>query len=733
MLKTALSRLSRAVSNPVLLRGQQHHHSGDVLTFRLSDGLLRARVKGTTHQIYDVYMDLKAFPQTSARCACERKTNCEHAVAALLALHAREMGERVDTPQNTSNLSLLYETVLKEDEVKWYSQSRSDGHDFFAYQLGILIDKEPVSIVPLVADLLEQFGEDSFEQRPDTERFRLPVAEGKVLEVTLGRLKPLLRLLWQYGFKKKDIPGQVLKLTRYQLLFMQEAEQAIEASRARWQGTNEFRRIHEALLKPETGEQMTPPAGLNASLRDYQLEGVSWLQGLCRAKLGGILADDMGLGKTLQTLAHLQLEKESGRMKRASLILAPTSVISNWYQEIKRFTPQLKVLIYHGLTRHQTRKFKDYDLIISTYGVAQRDKALFVKYSFYYLVLDEAQVIKNTQTKTRQIIQQLQATHRLCLTGTPLENHLGELWSLFHFLAPGFLGTQKQFRQCFQNPIEKHQDEDCRAALVRRLQPFVLRRNKNQVAKELPEKTEMTQLVDLVGFQRDLYESIRMTTERSVREAIAKQGLGKSQWIFLEALLKLRQVCCDPRLIEKEDERAKQVSAKLEACLEILDNLMDEGRSVLVFSQFTSMISLIEEALDKRGYRYLTLTGKTRDRASLIERFQAGEAPIFLISLRAGGVGLNLTRADTVIHYDPWWNPAVEDQATDRTHRIGQDKPVFVYRLIGAGTVEEVMMNMQTQKRVLFDSIFSEESLSAPVEWTEEEVAQFFTPLDAPL
>ena len=735
MLKTAISRMAVAAPKSVLRRGQHHHECGDVLTFRLSDGLLRARVKGDTHQIFDVYMDLRSFPASAARCNCERKINCEHAAAALLALHARETG--VDLPNSKSQVSNpLFETVIKEDDVTWYSHSRASGHDFFAYQLGILIDKQQVSIVPLVADLLEQFGSESLDRRSDTERFRLPIGQGKVLEVALGRLKPLLRLLWQYGLKKKDMSEDVLKLTRYQLLFMQEAEQALAASTARWQGTAEFRRIHQALLEHEKDVTVEPPKGLNAELRDYQLSGMAWLQRLRSARLGGILADDMGLGKTIQTLAHLQYEKEAGRLKRAALILAPTSVIGNWLEEAKRFTPDLKVMIYHGLTRHVNRAFDDYDLIISTYGVAQRDKNLFIKYPFYYLVLDEAQVIKNTQTKTRQIIQQLQAKHRLCLTGTPLENHLGELWSLFHFLAPGFLGTLKQFRQFFQYPIEKQQDEDKRAALVRRLQPFVLRRTKNQVASELPKKTEMTHTVNLVGFQRDMYEAIRMTTERSVREAIAKQGLGKSQWVFLEALLKLRQVCCDPRLVKQEQAQKEEVisnysSAKLDACLELLDNLMDEGRSVLVFSQFTSMLDLIEEALIKRDYPHLILTGKTRDRESLIRRFQAGEAPIFLISLRAGGVGLNLTQADTVIHYDPWWNPAVEDQATDRTHRIGQDKPVFVYRLIGAGTVEEVMMKMQANKRVLFDSIFSEETLSAPVEWTEDEVAQFFMPLSS--
>ena len=732
MLKSAISRMSHAVSNTVLLRGQHHHQSGDVLTFRLSDGLLRARVKGDTHQIFDVYMDLKVFPGVSSRCGCERKINCEHAAAALLALQAREEGGGFQKHKASVSAS-GFESIIKEEDVQWYSQSRASGHDFFSYQLGILINKQRVSIVPIVANLLEQFEYDTLEKRSDTESFRLPIGDGRVLQVSLGRLKPLLRLLWQYGIKRKDMTDDVLKLTRYQLLFMQEAEQALAASVTRWQGTTEFRRLHDALLGQYDGVQVEPPKGLKAELRDYQVVGLNWLQRLRASRFGGILADDMGLGKTIQTLAHLQLEKEAGRLKKASLILAPTSVLVNWLEESKCFTPDLKILVYHGLTRHQTRAFDKYDVIISTYGVVQRDKALFVDYLFYYLVLDEAQVIKNTQTKTRHIIQQLQATHRLCLTGTPLENHLGELWSLFHFLAPGFLGTQKQFRQFFQNPIEKQQDEGCRSSLVRRLQPFMLRRTKNQVASELPEKTEMTQTINLLGYQRDLYETIRMTTERSVREAIAKQGLGKSQWVFLEALLKLRQVCCDPRLLKQDEGEVmpdQYSSAKLDVCLELLDNLMDEGRTVLIFSQFTSMLALIEQAIQAREYKYLLLTGTTRERGQLIRRFQEGEAPIFLISLRAGGVGLNLTQADTVIHYDPWWNPAVEDQATDRTHRIGQDKPVFVYRLIGAGTVEEVMMRMQAQKRVLFDSIFSTETLSAPVQWTEEDVAQFFMPLE---
>ncbi|MFZ4077728.1 MAG: DEAD/DEAH box helicase, partial [Legionellaceae bacterium] len=395
------------------------------------------------------------------------------------------------------------------------------------------------------------------------------------------------------------------------------------------------------------------------------------------------------------------------------------------------FTPELRVLVYHGWDRHGVA-FDDYDLIVSTYGLVQRDEELFMSYPFYYLVLDEAQFIKNVRTKTRKIIQQLKGSHRLCLTGTPLENHLGELWSLFHFLSPGLLGDLKQFRRFFQNPIEKKADVQCRQVLSRRIQPFLLRRAKNEVMRELPPKTEITEVVELAGTQRDLYEAIRISTERDVREAIAQQGLGRSHVILLDALLKLRQVCCDPRLLKISDLKLSQGdSAKLMACLALLDNLMEEGRSVLIFSQFTSMLHLIEEALIERDYPYLKLTGQTTNRQALVNRFQAGEVPIFLISLKAGGTGLNLTQADTVIHYDPWWNPAVEDQATDRSHRIGQKKPVFVYKLIVSGSVEEAMVSMQNRKRSLFDSILLEDAALGKVNLTEADIAQFFMPLGA--
>ena len=621
----------------------------------------------------------------------------------------------------------VYEELVDGDELEWFSELEERGNDFFSYQLGILVDGKQVSIVPLVAELIGRLGKDNLDSLSDQERVKLPLPEGKILHVTLGRIKPLLRFLLQYGIRHiKD--EQPLQINRYQLVLMQETEQAMASISARWQG--------DELLRKQLGQLATlinlPPVeipkGLKTNLRDYQHQGLNWLQFLRICRFGGILADDMGLGKTVQTLANMQVEKEEGRLTKASLIVAPTSLVGNWFEETKRFTPELKVLVFHGVERH-VGSFDDYDLVISTYGLIQRDKTRFIDYPFYYLILDEAQSIKNARTKTTQIIQQIQAKHRLCLSGTPLENHLGELWSLFHFLMPGLLGDAKQFRQFFKTPIEKLADTERRALLAKRVQPFMLRRSKNQVAKELPDKTEMTRIIELSGNQRDLYEAIRLSMEKKVREAIAKQGAGKSHIVFLDALLKLRQVCCDPKLLSMPEAAiAHGTSAKLDALMELVDSLMDEGRRVLIFSQFTSMLQLIEEQLNQRSYPYLKLTGQTQNRQALVNTFQEGKIPIFLISLKAGGTGLNLTRADTVIHYDPWWNPAVEDQATDRSHRIGQENPVFVYKLITAGTVEEVILTMQEKKRQLFDGILSD-NVRGMISLTNQDIEQFFMPL----
>ena len=733
MLKAALKRLNQEFPQRTFAQGQTYFQHGHVLTIRLSDGLLRGRVKGSLGQIYDIHIDLRTWPKSPARCNCAEQTNCKHAVACFFALQAKENLAIIPAPPlvveplfTVATVPSAHDEVVYVDDFSWYSELETRGHDFFGYQLGILIGDKPISIVPLVVDLLRRLDPKQIDSLSDDKEMYLPLGNGKWLAISLGRIKPLLRLLFNEDMRQ--IVDDEIHLRRYHVTLMQEVEAAIQATRSRWLGTEAIRAQLQQLQHLEGLPELAPPVGLKTVLRDYQLQGLSWLHSIQTHGFSGILADDMGLGKTVQALAHLLLQKEQGLSHAASLIVAPTSLVGNWYAEAQRFAPDLKVLIYHGSDRHLAQ-FSDYDLIISTYGTVARDKALFLQYSFYYLILDEAQFIKNARTKTTQIMQQLHAKFRLCLTGTPLENHLGELWSLFHFLMPGLLGSIKEFRQFFRIPIEREANVERRNILSKRVQPFMLRRTKDQVIRELPPKTEVVQRVELRGVQRDLYEGIRMMMEKKVREAIASQGLGKSQIVLLDALLKLRQVCCDPRLLSlPEAEMAHGESSKLDTLMELLDNLMEEGRKVLVFSQFTSMLKLIEERLQQRHYSYLKLTGQTQQRQVLVDRFQAGEVGIFLISLKAGGTGLNLTRADTVILYDPWWNPAVQDQAAGRSHRIGQDNPVFIYKLIVSGTVEEAILSMQVRKKELVDSILTNHP-TPHLGWTMADIDDVFSPL----
>ncbi|MGH8307444.1 MAG: DEAD/DEAH box helicase, partial [Gammaproteobacteria bacterium] len=352
-------------------------------------------------------------------------------------------------------------------------------------------------------------------------------------------------------------------------------------------------------------------------------------------------------------------------------------------------------------------------IVLTTYALLPRDAKVLAAQEYRAVILDEAQAIKNPKAKAAQIVRGLKARQRLCLTGTPMENHLGELWSLFHFLMPGFLGDERHFKRLYRTPIEKHGDTERQAALARRIAPFMLRRTKEQVAAELPPKTEILRTVELESAQRDLYESIRLAMHEKVRQEIEKKGFARSQIVILDALLKLRQVCCDPRLLKLTSAKKVKQSAKLALLMDMLPDLIEEGRRILLFSQFTSMLALIEPELAARELPYVLLTGDTRDRATPIDRFQSGHVPLFLISLKAGGTGLNLTAADTVIHYDPWWNPAVERQATDRAHRIGQDKNVFVYKLITQGTVEEKITELQARKQALADGLFGKKRTNA--------------------
>lgn len=454
-------------------------------------------------------------------------------------------------------------------------------------------------------------------------------------------------------------------------------------------------------------EPIQPPALLKAQLRDYQQQGLNWLAFLYRNHLGGILADDMGLGKTLQVLAFIAWLKEQNDSQQPVLVVAPTSLLGNWQREAARFAPHLTTRILHGSDRHHLMaRQQDTDIIITSYALLHLDIDYHSTQDYALAVLDEAQAIKNPQTKTAISARRLRAGMRLCLSGTPLENHLGELWSLMDFALPGLLYGRSFFNDVFRNPIEKDGVETARNELARKISPFILRRTKQQVAAELPEKTTITQYVELGSKQAALYESIRLSMEKHIRDLVAKQGLAKSHIAFLDALLKLRQACIAPQLVKLEQAQNLHDSAKLDWLGDHLPAMLEEGRHILLFSQFTQALGLVEDILRKHQIAYSKLTGATRKRQEAIDAFQNGNNPVFLISLKAGGAGLNLTAADTVIHLDPWWNPAVENQATDRAYRIGQDKPVFVYKLVASGTVEERIQLMQEHKQALADSLF---------------------------
>ncbi|NDY96648.1 DEAD/DEAH box helicase [Wenzhouxiangella sp. C33] len=478
-------------------------------------------------------------------------------------------------------------------------------------------------------------------------------------------------------------------------------------------GDPELAEVAHRLDQPSLVEPLREPPGLQAVLRDYQRQGLGWLQFLREAGFGGILADDMGLGKTVQTLAHVLTEKNAGRLDRPALVVAPTSLMFNWRAEAHRFAPELKVLLLHGPRRRGDFQWiADSDLVLTTYPLLARDIDWLEQERWHLVILDEAQAVKNPRTRAARAVRRLQTRHRLCLTGTPMENHLGELWSQFDFLMPGLLGAERAFRAQFRQPIEQFGSSERRAMLARRVRPFFLRRTKAEVAPELPAKTEIVRSVPLTGSQYRLYQSLREEMRERVRSALQAQGVERGRMVILDALLRLRQACCDPRLLDSTTDRSGRASApesaKLELLMDLLPEMVIEGRRILLFSQFVRMLELIEQELVRRGIGFVKLTGRTRDRQKVIEAFQRGDAPVFLISLRAGGVGLNLTAADTVIHYDPWWNPAVEDQATDRAHRIGQDRKVFVYRLLTEGTIEERVQRLQASKRELIDGLLGD-------------------------
>jgi superfamily II DNA or RNA helicase len=609
---------------------------------------------------------------------------------------------------------------------------------WFGLTMGFVVGDERINLLPLLPQLVRRWvgweAQAVARQQPWPAHVWLTDDQGRPLRLPTAPLRPWLAALYELVGERQGVPGDALRLSQFEALRLAAAPPAEGAAplhcsdaigRSLIQLVGALRDAHELAPVPL-------PEGLRATLRPYQHQGYSWLQQLGAHGLGGVLADDMGLGKTLQTIAHLLQEQQADRLQVPALIVAPTSLVGNWRSELARFAPTLRSLVLHGDQRHEHHaKLPQHDVVITTYPLLLRDEAVLSAQPWSVVVLDEAQAIKNAKTRLAAVVQGLQARQRLCLTGTPMENHLGEIWSLFHFLMPGYLGNELRFKQLFRTPIEKHGDTERLAWLRTRLQPFMLRRNKAAVAAELPPKVEAIEHIELAPDQANLYEVIRATTEAEVRKTLESKGLARSHITVLDALLKLRQVCCDPQLLKLDAARKVKHSAKMDWLVDNLPALIAEGRRVLVFSAFSSMLSLIEDALKRHtDLRWAKLTGLSKDRDAIVARFTSGDVPLFLISLKAGGVGLNLPQADTVIHVDPWWNPAAEDQATDRAHRLGQQQTVFVYKLVAQGTLEERIVAMQARKAALAQGLHGQAGATA-TRLTPDELDWLLQPIGA--
>jgi len=524
-------------------------------------------------------------------------------------------------------------------------------------------------------------------------------------------LERLVRMLEHFEKSEQGFAGKLYHAP--ELEYIMSSSPHYNAARAK-----SFTAFMRDIQKGKPVERVRIPAGLAKTLRPYQKEGVHWLHFLRSYRFAGILADDMGLGKTLQTLTLLSMARvraTSGKGKRKpSLIVCPKTLLYNWAAEAEKFTPDLKVLVYEGSIAERKalrKRYKKYDVIVTSYPLFKRDEEFFTdqKTLFDYVVLDEAQNIKNHASKNAHIVKKVHADYRLALTGTPLENNVSELWSIFDFLMPGFFGSHEHFSKHFHKPIMEHGDTKALEHLRRKAEVFMLRRTKSEVLAELPPKIEQRQTCELGTDQNVLYQQILAKVRGDVFQAVERKGFKSAQIHILAGLTKLRQACNHPALLAKGKDWRAYESAKLDACLDLAEEIAAEGRKVLIFSQFTSMLDIVADALDERTIVHRYLSGKTRDRQKLVDSFNSDPSiPVFLISLKAGGTGLNLTAADTVIVFDPWWNPSAENQAVDRAHRIGQTKSVNVYRLVTRGTIEEKIQALQEKKKNLFDAVVGE-------------------------
>jgi hypothetical protein len=656
--------------------------------------------------------------------------------------------------------------------------------------LGVEVEGETLDLVPLLADLIRRDARwlkaDDMALIHDSTPITLRAPGGRRIEAPAAPLKAIVAAMLDLltDPRRGAGPGP-LPLSAWDALRVEELRRSLalddhddRRQRAgphgqwQWQGDAGLQALAQRLSAAGEAPEVGPPLELGLVLRDYQLRGLAWLQYLRQHNLAGILADDMGLGKTAQVLAHLLLEKQAGRLDRPALVVLPTSLIANWKAEAARIAPSLRLLALQGASRSRDfDRMAEHDVVFTTYPLLWRDMSTLRQQAWHLLILDEAQQVKNAGSRAARALRELQARHRLCVTGTPLENHLGELWAHFDFLLPGFLGDARSFTRLWRKPIEDNGETLRAELLARRVRPFILRRRKADVAHELPPRTEVIRRVQLQGEQRALYESVRLAADDRVRRVLQRRSFAGAQIAVLDALLKLRQVCCDPRLLKGAVPSPTMERAKMALLCEMLPELVAEGRRVLVFSQFTEMLDLVQAELlagvhaDSHGEAeadpgvdsgadsgansatasgknsepkshaqaldFLMLTGRTPvvQRRAVVDAFQARRVPVLLLSLKVGGVGLNLTAADTVIHLDPWGNPAVEQQASDRVHRIGQDQPVFIYKLVVQGSIEERMLALQARKAALADGVLGQDSATA-VKFSADDLQGLLAPID---
>jgi superfamily II DNA or RNA helicase len=693
----------------------------------------------------DCLEDWASSAQADYVVRCEGNVHDFASFSAYVVPQLRGLGWKIDIAKDypfrvVEREPVWYANITPENDGSSSRRRRDDEEgveaprpDWFGLQLGIDLEGKRVNVLPALIELIERSdgkGLGELAQTTSRKCLALPVGDGLFLAIPSERARSILRVLAEL-YDTAAPKGEVrFPPVRAGALLSLEEAFAKDGAPLEMNDSANAREWASSLVAPEKIE-VTTVEGLKAELRSYQQEGVSWLQNLRARHVGGVLADDMGLGKTLQTIAHVTLEKIGGRLKdRPALIIAPTSLVMNWEREFKKFSPDLRVLAIHGAHRHNAYDgIRDADVVITSYPVLCRDEERFAEWVFHIVILDEAQQIKNLKSRAHVAARAIDAEHHLCLSGTPVENHLGELWALLDFVNPGLLGDELHFNRFYRIPIERLKNEDRLAALRELVAPYILRRLKRDVAKELPPKTEVMRPVELHGGQRELYESIRVAAHAEVRKLIKKKGLAASVVPVLGALTKLRQVCCDPRLVRMSQAGKIRESAKYNMFFELLDKQLAGGHRVLVFSQFTSMLNLLEAGLRERKVKYAILTGATQDRAEAVDQFEKGGAKVFLISLKAGGTGLTLTSADVVIHYDPWWNPAIQAQATDRAYRIGQKKPVISYQLFAAGSVEERILGLQRSKRHVADAILGQGAAASGI--TEAELDVLFAPLGA--